>query len=81
MIRKKILSLIKCITNFYFRAKQANQERLAQEELSFDLKMLEDALQTYQNEDKEKFERKVFIFIFTISIDTKIIIIYPNKLF
>lgn len=60
------------ITNYYFRAKQANQERLAQEELSFDLKMLEDALQSYQNEDNEKFERKVFIFIFTISIDIKI---------
>lgn len=38
-----------------------NEERLAKEELSCDLKMLEDALQSYQNEDMEKFERKVYV--------------------
>ena len=41
------------------RAKTTNAERLAKEELSYDLKLLEDALQSYQNEDQEKFERKV----------------------
>lgn len=41
-----------------------NQERLAKEELSYDLKILEDALQSYQNEDMEKFERKVCVALF-----------------
>ena len=39
-----------------------NEARKAQEELSYDLKALEESLQSYHNEDLERAQRKVFPF-------------------
>ena len=49
---------------FYFqRAKLINEARRAKEELAFDLKCLEESLQSFQNDDIERARRKQELFM------------------